>query len=186
MVICKAMALQDQTTMRQNTSSHYVYYDSARNKMISKVLLTQIGKRPIYKFFIDEDNHYFPLRCMLDMGITAFVISLNTAKAFKIPVVKRTIKVKSKGVTGQEILTEGQYTIPLELSFRYHRSYNIDDHAFVVMPTSQEYNWVIPVWYREKHKALGTTTSRLHFPHWGTQCYGHENIYPEYSITYDI
>jgi hypothetical protein len=122
---------------------------------------------------------------MLDLGSTSFVISPNAAKAFKIPVVRRTKKVRSNDVTGREINTEGLFTIPLGLFFGNHRSYDEKDHAFEVMETSSDYDCLIPAWYLEKHKARGTTTSHLHFPHCGNQCYGHEKIHPEYSITYD-
>lgn len=37
----------------------------------------------------------------------------------------------------------------------------------------------------EKHKARGTITSHLHFPHCGSTCSGHGKIHPAYSITYD-
>jgi len=53
------------------------------------------------------------------------------------------------------------------------------------METSSDFDCRIPAWYVEKHKARGTTTSHLHFPHCGSHCYGHEKIHPEYSITYD-
>lgn len=122
---------------------------------------------------------------MLDLGSTSFVISPNAAKAFKIPVVKRTKKVRSNNVTGREIDTEGLFTVPWGLSFGNHGSYDEEDHAFEVMKTCEDYDCLIPAWYLEKHKARGTTTSHLHFPQWGNQCYGHDKIHPEYSITYD-
>jgi len=53
------------------------------------------------------------------------------------------------------------------------------------METCSHYDCLIPAWYLEKHKARGTTTSHLHFPHCDNKCYGHEKIHPEYSITYD-
>jgi len=122
---------------------------------------------------------------MLDLGSTSFVILPNAAKAFKIPVVKRSKRVQSKDVTGPEIVRERLYTIPLGLSFGNHRSFDKKDHAFEVMETSQDYDYLIPAWYLEQHEARGTTTSHLHFPHCGSQCYGHEQIHPEYSITYN-
>jgi len=81
---------------------------------------TKIGKRPIHTFFVEYDNRYYPLRCMFDLGSTSFVISPNAAKAFKIPVVKRTKKIRSNDVTAREIITEGLYTVPLGLSFGNH------------------------------------------------------------------
>jgi hypothetical protein len=53
------------------------------------------------------------------------------------------------------------------------------------METCLDYDCHIPAWDLEKHKARGTTTSHLHFPHCGTQCCGHKKIHPEYSVTYD-
>jgi hypothetical protein len=66
-----------------------VYYQPALHPKIQKISATRIGKRPIYRFFIDYDGKQFPLRCMLDNGSTSFVISPEAAKAFAIPVVKR-------------------------------------------------------------------------------------------------
>jgi hypothetical protein len=160
----------DHQVKRGNTSNDFVFYSSARkNHKITKISPTKIGKRPIYKFFIDYNNKYYPLWCMLDPGSTSFVISPNAAKDFKIPVVKRTNKVKSNDVTGREIDTEGLFTVPLGLSLGNHRSYDTEDHAFEVMKTSSDYDCLIPAWYLEKHKARGTATSHLHFPHCGTQ-----------------
>jgi hypothetical protein len=91
----------DHQVKRNNISNNFLYYQPARKThKISKISRTNIGKRPICKFFIDHDNKYYPLRCMLDLGSTSFVISPNVAKAFKIPVVKRTKKVRSNNVTG--------------------------------------------------------------------------------------
>jgi len=122
---------------------------------------------------------------MLDLGSTSFVNSANAAKAFKIPVVKGTKKVGSNDVTGRGITTQGLFTVPLGLSVGNYCSYDEEDHAFEVMKTSDDYDCLIPAWYLEKHKAQGTTTSQPHFPHCGTQCYGHEKLHLEYSITYD-
>jgi hypothetical protein len=63
-------------------------------------------------FFIDFDGKYFPLRCMLDLGSTSFVISPEAAKAFRVPVVTRTIPARASDVGGKWIITEGLFTIP--------------------------------------------------------------------------
>ena len=68
--------------------------------------------------------------------------------------------------------------MPLGLSFGNYQSYDPDDHAFEVMPTSEDYDCLIPAWYLEKHKAQGTTTSHLHFPHCTSQCFGHAKLHP--------
>src|SRR5258708_5540007 len=108
----------DHPVKRNNTSKDFVFYQSARkNHKISKIFPTKIGKWPIYQFFIDYDTKYYPLRCMLDLGSTSFVISPNAAKAFKIPVVKRMKQVQTKDVTGRKIHTDGLFTVPLGLSF---------------------------------------------------------------------
>lgn len=53
---------------KPNTSRDFVYHMAARKgAKVYKVSPTKIGKRPIYKFFIDHDGKYFPLRCMLDL-----------------------------------------------------------------------------------------------------------------------
>ena len=69
--------------------------------------------------------------------------------------------------------------------FGNDRSYDEEDHAFKVIKTSRDYDALIPAWYLQKHKARGTTTSHLHFPHCPDSCYNHGKIHPEYSITYD-
>jgi len=182
----KVIDLLGSAAKKPNTSTNFVFYESYRkDKKIRKISSTKIRKRPIYRFFLDFDDLYFPLHCMLDLESTSFVISPEAAKAFRIPVVKRTKTVKSADVTGREIETEELFTISLGLSFGSHRSYDEKDHAFEVMKTSQDYDCSIPAWYLEKHKARETTTSHLHFPHYSGECYGHGKIHPEYSITYD-
>jgi len=182
----KATDLLDHPVKRNNTSQDFVYYLPARKiHKITKVSPTKIRKRPIYQFFIDSNTKYYALRCMLDVGSTSFVISPNAAKAFRIPVVRRTKKIRSNDVTGREIVTDGLYMVPLGLYFGNHHSYDKEDHAFEVMKTCDDYDCLIPARYLEKHRAEGTTTSHLHFPHCSTGCYGHEKIHPEHSITYD-
>jgi transposase InsO family protein len=168
-----------------NTSTDFVYYQPATHPKVKKVAATKIGKRPIYKFFVDYDGKYFPLRCMLDNGSTSFVISPEAAKAFAIPVVKRTRPIRTGDASGNNMKTENLFTVPLGISFGNHRSFNHEDHAFEVMKTSGAYDALIPAWYLEKHSARGTTTSHLHFPHCPQECYNHGKIHPEYSITYD-
>jgi len=127
-----------------NASTDFVYYQSASTPIIKKVLSTKIGKRPLYKFFIDCDGQYFPLRFMLDLGSTSFVISPGAAKSVSILVVKRIKPVRTKDVSGTEIPTEGLYTLPLGSSFGNHRSFNEEDHAFEVLRTSGNYDALIP------------------------------------------
>jgi hypothetical protein len=121
---------------------------------------------------------------MLDLGSTSFVISPEATKAFKIPVIKRSIAAKASDVGGSTITTEGLFTIPLGLSFGNHRTSD-NDQAFEGMKTSSEYDALIPAWYLNKHKAKGITEGRLHFPMYPDKCFGHGKIHPEYSITYD-
>jgi len=72
-----------------DTSKHFVYHMAARKgAKVHKVASTKIGKRPIYKFFIAINGKYFPIRCMLDLGCTSFVISPEAVKVFGILVVK--------------------------------------------------------------------------------------------------
>jgi len=168
-----------------NTSTNFVYYQPALHPKIRKVSATKIGKRPIYRFFIDYEGKYFPLRCMLDLGSTSFVISPEAAKAFSIPVVRRLNQVKTGDVSGTRLKTENLFTVPLGVSFGNHRTYDEQDHAFEVIKTTGDYDALIPAWYLEKHKARGTTTSHLHFPDCQSECYNHGKIHPEYSITYD-
>jgi len=75
---------------------------------------------------------------MLDLESTSFDISSEATKAFQIPVIRTTKKLKSADVSGREILTEGVFTIPLGVSFGNHKSYIEKDHAFEVMKTSQD------------------------------------------------
>jgi hypothetical protein len=122
---------------------------------------------------------------MLDLGSTSFVISPEAAKAFSIPVVKRPRPIKSGDVSGNNLTTENLFIVPMGVSFGNHCFYDEADHAFEVIKTSGDYDALIPSWYMEKHKALGVTTSHLHFPHCEPKCYNHGKIHREYSITYD-
>jgi hypothetical protein len=88
---------------------------SRKGAKIYKVSPTKIGKRPIYKFFIDFNGKYCPLQCMLDLGSTSLVISPEATKAFQIAVVKRKSPARVSDVGGTRIITEGLFTIPLGL-----------------------------------------------------------------------
>jgi hypothetical protein len=116
---------------------------------------------------------------MLDLGSTSFVVSPEATKAFSIPVVDRLQPIKSGDVSGSNLKTENLFTVPLGISFGNHRSYIEEDHAFEVIKTSGDYNALIPAWYLEKHKARGTTTSYLQFPHCQPESYNHGKIHPE-------
>jgi hypothetical protein len=170
---------------KQNTSTHYFYYMAARKgAKVYKVAPTKIGKRPIYKFFIDFNGNYFPLKCMMDLGSTSLVISPEAANGIRVPVVKREIPARESDVGGTTITTEGLFTIPLGLSFENHRTSDMDQ-AFEVIKTLSEYDALIPAWCLNNHKAQGITVGRLHFPMCPEKCFGHGKIHPEYSITYD-
>lgn len=106
----------------------------------------KVDKRLIDQIFIDHGNHYFSLRCMLELGSTSFIISPEAVKPFRIPVVMGIRKDKSADATGREIATEELFTIPLGISFGNHHLYNEDDHAFEVMKTSADYVCIIPAW----------------------------------------
>jgi hypothetical protein len=180
--------LSSDNAKKRNTSQDYVYYNAVnkhnKKPLLQKVTPTKIGERPIYKFFLNFDGKYFPVRCMLDLGSTSFVLSPEAAKAFQIPVFKRIQEQNTSDVGGTKIKTEGLYTIPLGLSFGNHRTYDVDDHAFEVMKTSSKYDALIPAWYIKKHRAEGTST-QLHFPHCDNSCFGHDKIRPDYEISYD-
>jgi len=177
------------TNKKSNTSTDFVFYTAVikhnGKPLIKKIHPTKIGERPIYKFFIDYDGKYFPLRCMLDLGSTSFVISPQAAKAFQVPVVKRLQPQRTSDVGGKKIKTEGLFTVPLGLSFGNHRTFYVKDHAFEVMDTSSKYDALIPAWYLAKHKAEGTATGHLHFPYCDQSCFGHEKLRPDYEISYD-
>jgi len=134
---------------KQIASTDFVYYQPASHPKVKKVSATRVGKRPIYGFFIDYDGKYFPLRCMLDLGSTSFVISPEVAKAFSIPVVSRPEPAKVGDVSGSRLKTEGLFTVLLGVSFGNHRSYDEDDHAFEVIRRAGDYDALIPAWYLE-------------------------------------
>ena len=131
----KATEFLERHPQKINASTDFVYYQPALHHKIRKVSATKIGKRPIYRFFIDYNGKYFPLRYMLDLGSTSFVISPEAAKAFSIPVVKRLQPFKSGDVSGKKLETENLFTVPLGISFGNHRSYDDADHAFEVIKT---------------------------------------------------
>jgi hypothetical protein len=78
---CKATDHLHEGAKKYTNSSDYVLKEAARipGHKLKTILLTIIGKRPIYKWFINHDNCYYPLRCMLDLGSTSFIISPNAA-----------------------------------------------------------------------------------------------------------
>jgi len=171
-VMSKRTALEplSRTPEKPNTSTDFVYYQPASHPKIKKISATRVGKRPVYRFVIDYDGKYFPLRCMLDLGSTSFVISPEAARAFLIPVVSRPKPAKAGDVSGSQLTTEGLFTVPLGVSFGNHRSFDDNDHAFEVIKTAADYDALIPAWYLEKHKARAITTSHLHFPHCPQTC----------------
>jgi len=171
---------------KHNSSTDYVFFNRAKKTgNVYKISPTKIGKRPIYKFFINVDGKYFPIRRMLDLGSTSFVLSPEATKAFKIPVIKRKIPGKASDVGGRKIPTEGLFTVPIGLSFGNDRTFDKKDHAFEVMKTTGDYDALIPAWYLNQHQVSGITTGHLHFPSCGLECFGHGLLHPEYEITYD-
>jgi hypothetical protein len=112
--------LSSNMSKKFNTSQDYVFYNAINKhndkNSIQKISPTKVGKRPIYKFLIDFDGNYSPLKCMLDLSRTSFVISPEATKAFKIPVVRRNIPTRTSDVSGTNLQTEALYTIPLGLS----------------------------------------------------------------------
>jgi hypothetical protein len=181
--------LSSPTSKKPNTSKDYVFH-KAINKHINKPTLkkvspTKIRKRPIYKFFINYTGNYFPLRCMLNLGSTSFVISPEATKVFKIAVVRRNVPTRTSDVGGKMTETKGLHTVPLGLSCGNHRTYDIKDHAFKVMKTSSQYAALIPASYLEKHKAEEITAGHLHFPYCRETCFRHDKLRPDYEISYD-
>jgi len=117
--------LSPSNTKKHNSSTDYDFYNSARKTgKVYKISPTKIGKLPIYRFFIDVNGKYFPIRCMLDLGSTSFALSPEAAKAFIIPLVKRKIPGRASDVGGRKIPTEGLFTVPLGISFRNHRTFD--------------------------------------------------------------
>jgi len=93
---------------------------TSKRAKLYKVSPTKIGKRPIYKFFIDCNGNYFPLCYLLDLGSTALVISPEAVNAFQVTVVTNTVPARASDVGGTSIITEGTFTIPVGLSFGNH------------------------------------------------------------------
>jgi hypothetical protein len=127
-----------------NSSTHFVYYQPALHPKIWKVSSTKIGKRPIYRLFIDCNGQYFPLKCMLDLGSTSFVISPEAAKAFSIPLVKQLKPLQSGDLSDNNLETEGLFIILLGVYFGNYGSYDEEHHAFEVVKTSKDYDALIP------------------------------------------
>jgi len=146
---CKATTeLNSNNIKKQNLSTDYVFYNSAKKTgKVYKISPTKIGKRPIYKFFIDVAGKYFPIGCMLDLRSTSFVLSPEAAKVFQIPVVRRKIPGKASDVGRRKIPTERLFTVPLGISSGNNHTSDEKDHAFEVMKTSTDYDALIPTWY---------------------------------------
>jgi hypothetical protein len=81
---------------------------------------------------------------MLDLGRTSFVMLLEAAKAFSIPVVKRTMMITSNDVSGNSIKTVGLFTVPLPISYCNHCSDDENDPAFEIIKTSGDYDTLLP------------------------------------------
>jgi len=90
-------------TKKSNQTFDFVYHQSASTQKVGKITTTEIGKQPIYPFFINCDWNYFPLRCILDLGSTSFVLCPDAAMALAIPVIKWTKTIKSADVNGRMI-----------------------------------------------------------------------------------
>jgi hypothetical protein len=70
---------------------------------------------------------------MVDLGRTSFFISPDTAKAFSIPVIKRTEAVKTAEVSRRNIATKRLFMVPVGVSFVNHHAYDEIDSAFEVI-----------------------------------------------------
>jgi len=160
----KALSPLPREPKKPSGSTDFVYYQPASHPKFRKMSATKVGKRPIYQFFIDYGGKYFLWRCMLDLGSTSFVISPQAANAFSIPVVVRSLPLKTRVVSGSRLKTGGPFTVALGVLFTNHRFYDEEDHACEVIQTSGDCDALIPALYLEKHKASGTMTSHLHFP----------------------
>jgi hypothetical protein len=150
-------------------STDFVYY---KVKKFRKIPSTRIGKRPIYKFFIDYDDgtvitKKFPVRAMLDLGSALFTISPECAKVFKIPLVRRKNTIAAKVFGGIKTSLTNMKTILLGQAFGNHRSLE----TFDVVKMQKDYDVLIPAWYLEQHKAQGSTYGHLHFTECGNKCY---------------
>jgi len=122
---------------------------------------------------------------MLDLGSMSFIISTDATRAFSIRLGRRDKHLKPNDISRNNLKTEGLLTLGLAVTCPNHWSHDKEDHAFQVIQTSGDYNASISAWYLEKHKAIGRTTSHLHFPHCPPACYGYGKIPPEYSIPYN-
>jgi hypothetical protein len=155
---------EDSFSKWPDTSDDFVYYEVMKLHIIPS---TRIGKRPIYKFFIDYDDgtgtsRQFPVWAILDLGSTSFTISPECAKVFKMPLVQRKHAIRAKEFRGNKVSLPGMYTIWWGLAFGYHRSLEM----FKVVKMQNDYDVLIPAWYLEQHIAQGTTYGHLHF----TEC----------------
>jgi hypothetical protein len=84
---------------KSNTSTDYVFYSSVKTrKKRSLVSPNTMGKRSRYKFFSELEGKFSPLRCMVEPGRPAFVISPEATRAFQVPVVKRILPGKASDV----------------------------------------------------------------------------------------
>jgi hypothetical protein len=164
-------------------SADFAHYQPALLPKIPTVSATKIWKRPIYCFFVDYNGKYFPPRCMVHLGSTAFHIWPEAAKSFSIAVISRLRPVDCWDGSVTNLKTENLFTVPLGILFGNHQLYNNEDHPFELITTSGDYDALIPAWYFEKQNARKTTTSHLHFPHFQSACYNHGKIHPEYSVT---
>jgi len=72
MSTCKATKESSLLNTKKNKRSKDYVFNSGSKKTgkADEISPTEIGKRPIYMFFIDFEGKYFPIRCMLNVGST--------------------------------------------------------------------------------------------------------------------
>jgi hypothetical protein len=122
---------------RPNISTDCIFFHTiSKDKKIHQVAAMKIGKKPIYRSFVDYNNQYYPVRCIPNLGFTSFVISSEATIAFQIPVTQWEQKIQTKHDTGREITTKRPFTVPLGVSFGNHQSYIEEDHVHKVVKTS--------------------------------------------------
>jgi len=57
----KATDQPNRLAEKSDNSTDFFFYESYRtDRKIKKISSTKIGKKPIYRFFLDFDNRYFP------------------------------------------------------------------------------------------------------------------------------
>jgi len=155
------------------TGQDYVFYTATKKtSKIQQFLPPMVWKQPLCMLFGDFNCLQCPIRCMLDLESTTFVISQNFTKAFHITAGALVIR-------GWKIISVRIHTLSLALYRRNYWSHIMYCHLIDIITRSNDYTASLPGWYCNIFRATETATRHLHIPHCRNECFWHARIHWE-------